>query len=371
MQTIDERLGLPSASSAERLVNCPGSHRLEMECPPSQESKDSVIGDRVHAVLAGDKFAPVLTEAEEKLRSECERVASQIKAKYINEGKLSDGYTCVSEKRAWITNSGKKTFSGRWDRLYHDGGTFGLIIDFKTGRDEVDAADVNWQLLSLAVVASEAYNLNEVAVAIVQPWAKGQYTLAEYGLRDLSRASSVLRAAIGEAATSNTYNLGKWCKWCRAQAKCEKFQGQLLDVAATAATALVAPREMTLDAPKIVRLLKAKPLITKFFKDLEGQLKAQLKAAPDSIPGVTLKPGAKTRDITSVRKFWITIRDEYGSDVSPKVMEACEIGIGKAEGLLREITGVSADEAEELLNTLGEEGGWLTHGTKEGSLKVA
>ena len=49
----DERHNLPSASGYSRLLNCPGSWRMEQPFP-STSTEDSRTGDRIHAWLAGE-----------------------------------------------------------------------------------------------------------------------------------------------------------------------------------------------------------------------------------------------------------------------------------------------------------------------------
>jgi len=358
MQTIDERLNLPSASSAERLVNCPGSWALEQGIKELDQTEDAASGDRVHAFLAGDKHVP-LDDQEQEMVNQCERITGKLVDAYKAIGKLTDP-VCVSEKRVWLFNAGKKVFSGRWDRLYYSG-TFGLLIDYKTGRNDVAEADRNWQLLSLAVLASEAYDLNHVIVAIVQPWSKGQFTLAEYEASDLIKASSQLRTAIAKAQTSQERRPGKWCEWCKAKTKCAEFQGNAL--------AVTFYQQGALTNQAILRLLDAKSQINKFYKDLESELKRRLKEDPNAIPGLRLKPGAKTREITSVKEFWKTVSEQFGPDHAEKFMSACEIGIGNAEALIKELECCSWEQATWLLNQWGKSFGWLAEGQKAEQLE--
>ena len=65
---IDERRGLPSASSWRRYESCAGSWQLEGEAArigqsAHLESEDAARGDRIHAWLAGQKLELVENEA--------------------------------------------------------------------------------------------------------------------------------------------------------------------------------------------------------------------------------------------------------------------------------------------------------------------
>ena len=57
----DERKNLPSASSMERYMLCPGSWAAE-KGQPEQASSDADSGNRIHAALAGEAVNPPLTE---------------------------------------------------------------------------------------------------------------------------------------------------------------------------------------------------------------------------------------------------------------------------------------------------------------------
>ena len=55
MTSDDGRMGLPSASKAERWTNCVGSVQLEELIPDTESGPEAKRGDRIHFALADGK----------------------------------------------------------------------------------------------------------------------------------------------------------------------------------------------------------------------------------------------------------------------------------------------------------------------------
>ena len=102
----DERLGLPSASSASRYAACLGSWQLEKQIAEGPATNDATIGNRIHAALA---MEPVenLTSDETWTIDRCrEQEQELVKATFENS---TEEPNVFREKRLWsIDENGKK-----------------------------------------------------------------------------------------------------------------------------------------------------------------------------------------------------------------------------------------------------------------------
>jgi PD-(D/E)XK nuclease superfamily len=142
IESQDERLGRPSASSWRRYELCAGSWQLETEArqlgqAAHETSPAAQRGSLIHAYLAGvvdeDGTEIKLDESERQTADFLqERATEQVKRIFGDEPTLE-----LAEKRLWLTVGGRKAASGRFDRVIYTP-TVALVQDFKTGWSEPD-----------------------------------------------------------------------------------------------------------------------------------------------------------------------------------------------------------------------------------------
>ncbi len=284
----DERKNLPSASSMERYMLCPGSWAAE-QGQPEQPSSDADSGNRIHAALAGETVNPPLTEDEERTAEVCE---AQAEAQILIT--IGDHPVIYREHREWHIS---ERWSGKPDVVALSAcGKRALVIDYKTGRGEVTDAIGNMQLRALAVLVSDNYWADEVTVAIVQPLA-GPVSTCTYDSTDLDRARSEITGIIDAIHKTDAPRIpsAKACKYCRAKGVCPEAQKL-----ATDALLMVSRdgRKLSISPERMAEFLAQIPAIEAVVEAVQAKAKRMLEADPASVPGWTLKPGAVRESIT-------------------------------------------------------------------------
>jgi hypothetical protein len=297
----DERAALPSASSAGRYFTCPGSFLLE-QCvtEPETSSADATMGNRIHAVLAGENVHKypddqiVLTSEESEIVDRCTQQEAQLVQSVFRGSKPT---TTVRERRFWSLDSEwRKLWSGKPD-VVHLLGDRVLVIDYKTGRGEVEHATGNLQLRALAVLASEHWegSINDVTVAIIQPHA-GDPSVCTYAGIDLDNAKAQVYELmdrvkrLGQPRVPST----DACKYCKAKPICPEAQAVVETLPATV------PKEsgeIVMSPDQIARFLEVAPLAEAVIESVRGKARRILEAG-GTIPGWKLKPGSIRESIT-------------------------------------------------------------------------
>lgn len=284
---IDERKGLPSASSMERYMLCPGSFAAE-QGQPEETSEDAEIGNRIHAALAGETVTPPLTDDEERTMEAC-----RSQAQALLDAIIPHRDELILERRYWRANQ----WSGKPDVVAIDSiFAEGIVIDYKTGRGEVASAEGNMQLRALAVLVSMEHRLGKVTVAIVQPLA-GESSVCVYRQDDLRKArieiSDILTAIYQPNAPRRPS--AKACKYCKAKATCPEA------VAMTEAAPISVSRDgntLVMTPERMAEFLAQIPAIEAVVEAVRAKAKRMLEADPQSVPGWTLKPGSVRESIT-------------------------------------------------------------------------
>lgn len=126
-----------------------------------------------------------------------------------------------------------------------------VVIDYKTGRPEnVQDADANAQLHSLAAMVARAHGFDEVAVEIVYVDASGVFTDSHVlDVLDLGAAESeLLRIAREIDEGVGIPKPGAHCKYCPILADCEATKQAIEAVSAAAAPAL--PLSVEIQSPE-------------------------------------------------------------------------------------------------------------------------
>ena len=283
---MNERQNKPSASSMERYQLCPGSWNAEQGLP-EETSEDAEIGNRIHAVLAGETVTPPLTDDEERTMEVC-----RSQAQALLDAILPHRDEMHLERRYWWG----KEWSGKPDVVAVDC-VFaeGLVIDYKTGRGDVASAEGNMQLRALAVLVAREHHLVKVTVAIVQPLA-GSVSVCTYESLDLCRADEELAGIIASIQKPDAPRRAssKACKYCKAKATCP----EALALAESAPLAVSRDgRELVISPERIAEFLGQVPAIEAVVEAVKAKARRMLEAG-ETVPGWTLKPGAERETIT-------------------------------------------------------------------------
>ena len=251
---VDERRGLPSASSFDRLAVCPGSFIAEKNLP-DESNEMSEAGDLGHACLAGEIHIDELDDDTAK---------TVIIAKGIEERRLeSYGFknaVQIREKRLWFEIDGVKQFSGKPDLILLDGKN-AMIIDYKTGPLQVEHAGENMQLRALMLLVDKEYGpLNTIWVCILQPRAKLQWTSCLYAKEDIElsyqNVLQILENVKDPNAPRNATEEG--CRYCKAKPTCPEANQTIMDIQKTENNLPAIPTPDLLEKCAIAKKLIAK-----------------------------------------------------------------------------------------------------------------
>jgi len=282
------------SSTAERVINCPGSVALNAKSPEQPPSEYAAKGSAQHALIehllleggkpdeyVGAVFAGVEIDAE---LAEGVRVAFD-----AAEALLADysGDQLVEQRLVIAENE----IFGTGDVIgISEDGTRALIADHKFGYVEVSPDSLQLKFLAAALLADPAFgaiskDIEEFELAIIQPAFDPPVTKstitraeAEVFLRTIRLAHSASKAPSAEV------RMGSWCKWCRAKAICpaqRQMFADLIDVK-------VHPDWSAQELGDI--LLKAKE-VEKLIEHVQDRVKHEL-ANGRTVPGWRLKAGS-------------------------------------------------------------------------------
>jgi hypothetical protein len=231
------------SSTAERVINCPGSVALSAKSPGQPASEYAAKGSAQHALIEhllleggepkdfiGAMFAGV--EIDEEL-SDGVKIALDAAEKLLED---FAGDQLVEQRLVIVEHE----IFGTGDVIGISGdGTRALIADHKFGYVEVSPDSLQLKFLAAALLADPsmaavAKDIEEFELAIIQPAfdpcvTKATVTRAEAEvfLRTIKLAHSASKAPAADV------RMGDWCKWCRAKAICpaqRQMFSDLIDV---------------------------------------------------------------------------------------------------------------------------------------------
>lgn len=291
------------ASSLPRLALCPASYHLSQNAPALPESDDATRGSKIHAWLAGEKVD--LSPDEQDDASECLAILDNLTMR------LPEPDEILTEQEMSLDVDGV-TITGHVDRV-EIRGAHALLVDFKTGRNEVELAESNAQLgaYSLMLAASRG-DIEEFTLAIIQPHARNGGSQATFRRAELvgywRRVCEVIRAI--RAAETGPQPGVEQCRYCPAAPLCPAMRREL----ATVDKADLSPARWETYAPEdklalydlCSRVLKAAGVI-------HSLIKSELAANPNMYGGaLCLKPGTIRTTITDAAGLYGRLVQECG-----------------------------------------------------------
>lgn len=287
----NERNGLPSASSMERYMLCPGSYAAESGLPDTT-SEDAETGNRIHAVLAGETVTPPLTDDEERTMEACRSQATAILDAY-----LPHRDEIILERRYWWGQQ----WSGKPDVVAIDTlQCHAVVLDYKTGRGEVASAEGNMQLRALAVLVYVEHQVERITVAIAQPLA-GEASVCTYQADDLRKARiEILEIITGiHQPDAPRRPSAKACHYCKAKATCPEAREASVALPLANVPEGTTPSAIaaTLTNETLADFLNRAQFAERVIEACKQEAKRRLEAG-DQILGWTLKPGSVRETVT-------------------------------------------------------------------------
>lgn len=370
----DPRLGLPSASGIERVLECPGSFALcrilpEWEKESEYAEKGTLLHKGVEAIFLGEPMPEGLEpedlehldEIVEQAWDACKKVFDLIESDRTDDPSKWP-VEIFTEQRAWIRDADlKKVASGQLDLLFIRDEK-ALELDAKTGWLETTPSEKNWQLITnLIALAEQRDGIVEFFAGILQPNKMRAPDLATYPLSFLDIKRRRLMEGVRVAHEAEPYRLAlnpdaeRWCKYCPARKDCPALQyshGLIKKNSPTIPAAL--DKAMTLirkeDLPDWLDRGKETELLIQGLKDYAKEL---LNEDPESVQGWELKPGNNLRNIEDVKAAYVIFKEEY--DVTPgEFLAFVKITMGGLEQLHKDKSGLKGKKAKDDFNNLME-----------------
>lgn len=338
----DEREKLPSASSLVRYYACPGSFLLEANIPDVKKSDDAATGDRIHAALAGETVH--LSHEEEKVFNLCRKIELEL----LERLNIPDDSRVLREQRLWYTSEDwEKLWSGKPDAIYFDRPR-ALIIDYKTGRGEVEDPSSNLQLRALAVLLRHVYGVQEISVAIIQPYATMKPEVCTYTEEDLQKAHDEICSVMNRVKQPNQPIVPtvEGCKYCKAKGvHCPHSREAAIAPPMSDMPANITPDAIaaTLTSQKLGDFLKRAAMAESIIEACKEEAKRRLSDG-DTIPGWTLKPGAVRQKICKPEEVFARFVKAGGNQ--DLFMSTVTISNGSLKESLKLTTGASGQDLE-------------------------
>jgi hypothetical protein len=227
-----------------------------------------------------------------------------------------------------------------------------LVVDYKTGRGDVEDAVGNLQLRALAVLVANIPGtwIDEVVAAIVQPLA-GPPSVARYTIEDIVKAEEEIEAIMAKAnATGQPRNPGPWCQYCRASGT-ERCPESKANVTALATR----PDAVPVENADVPRLLDACDAAEEAIANIRKHAKELLRQGV-AVPGWQLKPGTVRETITDPElvagRFSALSNDP--ETARKAFLGAVTVSKGKLKDAARAITGAKGKALDDTIARLVE-----------------
>ncbi len=302
------RGGWTSASNAQADSMCPGRHLAQRGIPEPEKSQDASFGTLVHEALAftHDRgLAAKLPLDAREVFDACREIEKKVCQQYFGDESI---VKVDRHERLWVQwpfPDAKFKHSGEPD-VMHRAATRALILDYKVLAGDVAESSRNMQLRDLAVLAKLNHPLlQEIAVAIIQPFVTHTPELCVYGPAELERSALELRSRVESSHNPNAPRIAGevQCKFCLAKTKCNEFalwSGSMLPVVAEPVQqALLFSTAMANWTPEQKGLAcSILPMATKRLEEIKAFLKGSLSQDAGAIPGWRLKDGSNRETIT-------------------------------------------------------------------------
>jgi hypothetical protein len=324
-----------TASQIPYLLRCPGRYHAQ-EGLERKSSEYALAGEIVHAELA--QYA--LTG---KLDFTCGDDAVEY-LHYLDEflDKVIPGEEVIVERRFKFYNQEFEcVLSGQPDLVIEHKDKV-VIIDYKTGFNDVDEADVNAQLWCYAgLFDSESNESKDYELVILQRGRKPSKTLVP--VEDIRRFFNAIINRIKEYESSNLRIPGlEQCRYCQACGNPQRCPESVRDLV----TMDDATKSLT-ESSQISYLLNAAYVAEKAIERVKQRAKEILFSGGD-VPGYYLAPGRRIRYCADITAAWARL--EAIGVPEEAFFRACSLEIGKIEEAVAEAKGMDKKEAKAYAN---------------------
>jgi hypothetical protein len=322
---------------------------------PDIKTEAAETGNKVHAALCkGDQAGLDIDERE--LYDRCQKIEQDVLIRYFGPEIANMKAFPTREKRQWIqwAQAGGLQHSGQADAVFRLK-TKALIVDYKTGRNEVAVSPSNMQMRDLAVINwVNMPLLNEIGVAIIQPWVGDKPEITVYKKDDIAKSITHLLARVQASNDPSAPRVAGelQCKYCKARGKCAEFSkwsSSMLPVEVSPKSVYaVAMLEWTPEQRGQVAGFI--PLAKKRLEEVVEFLKAGIAQDPNFVPGWSLKEGSRRETIIKAQVVFNRFSELGGS--LEQFMDTITVGKTKLKTELAKVTKEKGKTLEKSLEAL-------------------
>lgn len=330
-----------SPSVLRRRASCPGSYLMESAIADVEPSEAAQRGTRIHAyvaaIISGEKPDIALDDQEQTL---AERILA-----FWTEFKTTHAIDKVyTEHRVHAHNWGKELYYGSADVVCINGKE-GTVIDWKTGFNFVDDADINWQGIAYATAVQQMYNLDSVEVIFYNP-SNYQDTRKIFSRKHLADMFIHFVEIINRGKTCADRMLCVDCKYCKAAitGTCPEWKAQQECTVALAQSEAKVPYTQMPD-DTLAMLFDRCKIVATMESSIEAELKKRIEAN-GSCGGYTIKETSGGREAKNIVELWAAIEDVISQ---PDFLNCCSASVSKIETLFakaQKANGTFATEKE-------------------------
>lgn len=348
----DNRGDYPSASSMERILLCPGSHRASLKARRDgterrldADDEMAARGERIHAVVTGMTSEDALSDDTETAMVKWirEREQEALDAANINPTESE----ILREVRIWIrAEDFAPIASARVDTVYiAPCRTKALIADYKTGYLAATPAEQNWQLRTQAVALVQEYpSLQEVFCVLIEGGIR-QVSAVRYQPSDLLLARELIVSACRLAMQEGNIRIPgvKQCRYCPAASTCTESQGFFATIGSTDIQTISEPERM---AAMLDVCLVAEARIDAIRKRAKEMIESGCRITNGDIEWV-LSPGTQRRKITDVPEACSRLARQ--GVTYDQFLSCCSVRITDLEAVYRRTTGLKGPRVKDAL----------------------
>lgn len=357
---LDERRGLPSASGMQRIIECPASlpltERLRAigKLPANHSNADSEAGDRVHEILEAMASGKPLAEFDRKevrIAEDMWATVQEILTKTFGEN-LSEVDFHIEQRFWFLDPEGNDAASGKFDLIaVSESRRLAVVLDYKTGFNDVPQGKANWQLLTGAVLIAIDTDVDRVVVGIVE---RNGYCKPELVTgSDINRALTEIDMALARKH-EDPFVVGfrpsdSNCMYCPCRLECPRLRYDMVSLQGpTNAEMLIA----TAPTPRLSEFIRQCESVALISKAAKAEMEARLNSG-ETDQHFYLGSSAPKRQINNAQKVAKALIAE-GASVDD-ALGAMSMTLGAAEETLRAATGLKGKALKERLNEIAGE----------------
>lgn len=350
----DPRMGLASASKFERLVNCPGSQRLEATVTDIDESDaDAERGTKIHRAFETGNTIELDEEEAEAYRAGVKFTEMLVNA-WKDQWNIISQQEGPREQRLWFHHPDTldPLASAQLDRNYI-APPYALVVDLKSGwATHIQPAPKSWQLRFQALCLwKDRDDIHFIRVAHARALSKvGANDYCDYTEDDLRFSEQSILYRLWEASRPDApCHAGHWCSYCKAKAFCPEAgaHSMLPSVIAGRAVQIESKEDAelavaTLAPADLLKVWQVSGVVTKIVEAVKRRLKGMTEAELAEL-GLALFPGMQLDPITGTEACFKFLKDVQNWNEAD-LWAALTFSKGKLAAIARKEKGLSSDE---------------------------